>query len=455
MDLNDEKATRAIEELLSVWISSDEALIRRVAAVAKPARWRQLGQSPQWVWGQCKSGGIQWFRVVWHKTQLRGRCNCSVPAPCKHIWALRAMWHLQPELFLAKAEPDWVVDMGQTPVADEAVAAQRRAAARQRTQQQRLLHMQAGARFLEQWLADVLREGLAVLAGHDAQWWAEVCARLVDAKLGSLARHLEVRVAPLVGQALQWPERVAAELAWLHLLARALIKWDELPQMWKEEVMQLVGAYKRKAVLEQLPEVCDEWLVLSVQETQEGDLYVRRAWLWGRQHEHIAMLIDYAYDDKPWQPELTPNMWLWAAGVWYPSPTPLRFRVFRWEVRPAMAMLPCGHRKFSTFAQWYAELLAHNPFVRERPVIWEKVWPAFKDARWWLVDEDQHAIPMDCTPQVGWQLFALSAGEPVRVFGQWDGFVVRPLTAWKGAQCTLLCPYEPLQRYRRTYGNNW
>ncbi len=440
-------------ELLERLAGKDEALIARAAALVSEQQWRHLGMAEGLVWGACKSGGVQWFRTVARLDGTAHGCNCSVPQPCKHVLALLALAQAQPHLFGHDALPEWVPALLEGP-ADQAERAARNAAQRTRNRNQRLEAMIEGMRELERWMADLLRDGLATLPARSPQWWTEARARLVDAKLGALARRLEKRIEPLVGQGPDWPEQVAAELAWMHLLARAFAKWDELPVEWQEEVMQLAGAYKRKPELEKLPEVQDEWLVLHVEERDEGDLYARRAWLWGTTTRDIGFVLDFAPDDTPWQPPLEPGQVWWAAGVWYPGASKQRFRIFRYEARrPDQPVQPEGFAHWSAFAKHYAELLQSNPFVREVPALLEAVVPVRRDDHWWLVDAEGQAAAVGTDGREWWRLAAFSGGAPVRLFGEWNGLRLRPLTAWKGGEVAFITPWTPIaRRARRPYG---
>ena len=50
--------------------------------------------------------------------------------------------------------------------------------------------MSRGVEELKTWLLDMLREGLAALASAPPDYWESLAARMVDAKLGSIARRI-------------------------------------------------------------------------------------------------------------------------------------------------------------------------------------------------------------------------------------------------------------------------
>jgi hypothetical protein len=63
-------------------------------------------------------------------------------------------------------------------------------------------------------------------------------------------------------------------------------------------------------------------------------------------------------------------------------------------------------------------------------------------ARWsepWLLrDAAGRAMPVAASPEVCWALLAVSAGRPVDVVGEWDGFLFTPQAAAPAGQAGRL-----------------
>ena len=106
---------------------------------------------------------------------------------------------------------------------------------------------------------------------------------MVDAQAPGLAARIR-ELGTLPGSGEGWPERLLSECALLHLLARAYLRLDALPAPLAETVRARVGLTVEAAELlaDEGSLICDEWLVLAQQDTEEGRLTARRIWLHGR-----------------------------------------------------------------------------------------------------------------------------------------------------------------------------
>jgi hypothetical protein len=51
-------------------------------------------------------------------------------------------------------------------------------------------------------------------------------------------------------------------------------------------------------------------------------------------------------------------------------------------------------------------------------------------AVWQLRDASGAAVPLTRSFEHAWALFSISGGQPVTVFGEWDGRALRPLSVW-------------------------
>jgi hypothetical protein len=74
-------------------------------------------------------------------------------------------------------------------------------------------------------------------------------------------------------------------------------------------------------------------------------------------------------------------------------------------------------------ATWFAA----NPFLDRVPMALAKVVPVLDGGRYLVVDADRATLPLSRNGDV-LLLLALSAGEPVDVFGEWDGHSLLPVT---------------------------
>jgi hypothetical protein len=63
----------------------------------------------------------------------------------------------------------------------------------------------------------------------------------------------------------------------------------------------------------------------------------------------------------------------------------------------------------------------------------DAVWIEREQAGWRLRDQDGNLLALPPRYGQGWQLLALSAGGPLPLFGEWNGFSFSPLSVhWQG-----------------------
>jgi hypothetical protein len=79
-----------------------------------------------------------------------------------------------------------------------------------------------------------------------------------------------------------------------------------------------------------------------------------------------------------------------------------------------------------------SDALAGQPWFQRLPLTLSHAVPVFRNLRWYLRDADGREVEMRTSRDDGWQLGALSGGHPLRVFGEWLGERLRPLSAWRG-----------------------
>ena len=92
---------------------------------------------------------------------------------------------------------------------------------------------------------------------------------------------------------------------------------------------------------------------------------------------------------------------------------------------------------FGKALQQQAEALAQNPFLSLLPWLLNDVVPQHEHGQWWLRDSQNQAIPFIVQGEI-WPLLALSGGNPVTVFGEWDGQQLSALSAWQGQEVLAL-----------------
>ncbi|WP_139245557.1 SWIM zinc finger family protein, partial [Escherichia coli] len=180
-------------------------------------------------WGECKGSGSRPYQVRIDRQDLACKCSCpSRKFPCKHSLALLFLQVQHTASFTAGEPPEWVSEwltsrqqravrkeekkeQAEAKAADPQAAAKREAARNQK--------MTAGLDFLEQWMHDLIRHGLAQISAQQLPF-AGIAARMVDAQLPGIAARLN-NLTTHFTTAEVWPSSLCKELGQLQLIIDA------------------------------------------------------------------------------------------------------------------------------------------------------------------------------------------------------------------------------------------
>ncbi|TGE28556.1 SWIM zinc finger family protein [Hymenobacter metallicola] len=418
---------------------TDAGTLKRGQELATPAKWSKLGQTPTAVWGECAGSGSKPYQTGIDLLEPAFKCSCpSRVFPCKHGAGLLLLLARQPQLPPPAGPPSWLAEwLSKRQTRQQGQAAKETPpgeapdpAARQKREAQRLERMQRSAEELEIWLLDIIRNGLASLDKQPAAFWEQQAARLVDGQLPGLAAVVR-ELAGLRYVAANWPELLLARLGELYLLLGAFRNLPQLSEAARQEVRQLLGvSIKKEELLAQQPAVADTWRVLGQISWEEERLTARRTWLWGQTTQRYALVLEFAFGGQPFATALVPEGSYAGSVVYYPGlqplravPGPLTFQGIRARVAQAALPLPA-------LLEQYAAALSRNPWLREWPAQLRDVVPVLLPDETWAV---QHAptgqqLRLQCTALEGWQMLAVGGGQPLYLFGEWNGRSLRPLT---------------------------
>ncbi len=441
------RTSLSVEQVLA--LSPDEASTKAARGLLAPSKWPLLGAHDAAVWGECQGSGSKPYQtqVDVSGAALSFRCSCpSRKFPCKHGLALLLLQAQDASRFTA-AEPAWVAQWlaarkeraekqeakaaAPPPPVDPAAVAKREA--------QRWTRMAQGAQELALWLDDLSRKGLATLTGTADESWSKMAARMVDAQAPGLGQRL-LQAAAVVGRGVDWPARLLVHLGGLQLLVDAVAQAPQLPEALQSDLRQALGwPIERDTVVASGARVCDTWQVLAqVQLEREARLHERRVWLQGRQSQRMALLLDFAYAGKAFEHSWSVGTEVTGTLAFYPGADPLRAIL----VETVVDMAPAAPAGGAALGPWHvlAARMAANPWGLQWPLSLEPVVLQYRAGQlgaaqpWFLRWQDGaqgRAIALCVDSDDAWRLLALSGGMPLRVFGEWDGDCLRPLTAWR------------------------
>lgn len=416
--------------------SAGPAKLTNAKSLASAASWRLLGADDDFLWGECRGTTADWYQVVFDITSQSSFCSCpSRPKPCKHVLALLLLADQGGDAFSIQSQPpEWL----QTLTVKKASKTGKLPPLPDRA---RLDGMRRGLEDLRQWLQQVISQGLAIQESTKDSW-DHIAARMVDAKMGGIARRIRLLKAQ-IGES-NWPEIILGGLAELYLACMAFENWDNVPPAQQFDLLTMAGFNIRKEDVLAGKPVRDRWLVVGQRFDIEEKLNARRTWLLGETTHKIALQLDFAWGNTPFQEEWQMGHAYKAAFVFYPSAFPLRVATLECKQDNAPFKIGGGCEDFSILGQQFATAIAANPWLPGFPVLLDNVIPAAPTSStgWGLVDQSGHFISLQLSAMKAWQLLATSGGRPIQLFGEWNGTVFSAQSAFAENQMVDLSARE-------------
>lgn len=357
-------------------------------------------------------------------------CSCSARRrPCLHALALADWYNRAGAAAFPPFDqlPEWAaaqVKAGRF----AAVHPENSSSADRRAQRlfERLERAADGLADLENWLEDLARRGLATTLGESTTPFAHIATRMADASLPGLARlfrNLDTDAAP---------DQVADVLGACYLAIRSFQKRESLPPALVFDLQSFLGiSLKKEEALQNGVRVTDTWTVLGRFEAPlEERLWQRRLWLYGASGRY-ALLLDFAFGDSAFEPGLPPGTHWQGTLVFYPSNFPQRVvpsEELRAWAGPAPAI--AGYDCLDELAVAYSEALGRQPWLHWFPAVLDLI--PMPDLQ--ALDREHKAVSLCLSEQENWKLVAVAGGQPLRLFGEWDGHAFRPLAFWENSQ---------------------
>lgn len=427
-----------------IW--TDEAIIRaspdaityeRAKDISSNRYWKDLMGNEQFIAGECQSAGNQLYKTLVELEKPAYYCTCrSEKSPCKHAIALLLIYLKSSHLLtIVSDRPQWLQPLVEKQQKQQKLSEEERekkAAQKEKTKDERFKLMERGVAELETWLFDFIRQGLGRPEVQTPSFWDDFAARMVDAKLGSIGR--KIRLFKNVINKADWHERLLESLSDLYLFVRAFKKLEGLPASMQQELLNFAGVNPKKDELVQQQGLKDSWLVIGQTFGVEENLNFRRTWLIGAQSGQIALLLDFVWGRNPFPLEWNPGNVFNGELVFYPATQPLRALVknFEWSNSPFEGLK--GFATLEAFATSYAEVVSKSPWLVNFPVLLESVTPVLEDKTLYLVDAQNKRIKVEHKSGDYWKILALSGGQTLAFFGEWDGRCFRPLSAISGGR---------------------
>ncbi len=295
---------------------------------------------------------------------------------------------------------------------------------------ERFIGMQAGNAELQSRLLDLIRGGLVELDISPQQYFEEFAARMVDAQLGSIAKRIRSWATFREQFPDTWHETLLNELGELYVFSKAFQNFNQLSDSFQDELLAQAGVTTRSSDLFQQEGIQDEWLVLGQVTTPEpNNLTSRRTWLISKDTQKIVLLLDYTFGSSEFTTLWLKEIAYAGEAVYYPSSYPLRVAFKSVDVVPLFTEIS-GYQTIEAFLAAYAEALAQNPWLSQFPAVLTSVKPVFSENKFMLVDKEKKYIYTEGWETTSWQMMAMSGGQPISVFGEWNGQVFKILNVF-------------------------
>ncbi len=432
-------------------LAPNDSTERRGRMLANSSKWPQRSTNYEAIWGECKGSGAQPYQVQINLKGPKFKCSCPVrQLPCKHCLGLLFLYANSSAVFRYQAPPsdvaNWLskhfpsassADNHQSPPTSKNEETLEKAElAKEKRWQQRLLLMESGILELEQWLQDIIRQGIANTDATKAAFWNAAAAKMVDAKLPSVGVFLK-ETQQLMHTQRDWSELVVARLGTLYSWVEAFKQREQLPPALQHALFARLGKTTTKAaVLAEGQTQRDQWLVLgSFEDVDVEGRDFRRVWLHGWNSGRRALLLDYAFGSVSYEHQYwTGSVWRGELAYYSPAFAQRATWVMAEPLSNFSAVQPLPSTTFQAALGAYSKALSNNPWLQRFPMLLEDIsaqWTT--DGHLLLLDHNGQAIPLvELRPALQWKILALSGGHPIPLFGEWDGRAFRPLSGLDG-----------------------
>lgn len=417
-------------------LAPDESSRKAGEGLATARKWSNLGTDGRALWGECQGSGSRPYQTSIDLSEPAFKCSCpSRKFPCKHGLGLFLLCVNEPLAIQQEQSPDWVlawldkrteskekkerkIKEGPTSVDAEAQA---------KRQAKRHANIEDGLAELDRWLSDRIRQGLAKVQSESYEFWDQMAARMVDAQAPGMARMLRA-CASIASSGENWQERLLERLSTIHLAVQAYGRLATLSPEMQSEVKQVMGLTLSQEDVLASDGVADIWQVMGQNIEFEDKLRIKRSWLRGGKTNKWAMVLSFAYGAQPLDVSLRPGTYILAELAYFPGTTPLRALVKKRDGEPLAGPLSEVYTTADDALMDYARAKAKNPWLEVYPFAIENMTPVMVNDTFCLRDATGYLIKTGSGRMNKLRLLAVSGGKPIRVFGEWDGERLKPLS---------------------------
>jgi hypothetical protein len=417
-------------------LAPDEASAKAGQQLASSAKWVVRAQHSRALWGDCQGSGKTPYKTIIDLTNIAFKCSCpSRKFPCKHGLGLMLLHVQQPGAFTAESElPAYVSEWLDKRVQKETAKEQKEEkpvdeAAKAKRAESRDKKVAAGIEELRYWIKDVIRTGIMNVPQQAYQFNHNITARMVDAQAGGLANQLR-QINKINFYKDGWRRLLTKRLSSIYLATEAYNNAEQLPPAMVQELRTLIGWTTAKEEVMQQPAVTDNWTVLSVTTTEEGNITTERTWMYGSSSGRFALLLNFYAGGQAPQRLFFPGMCITAPMFYYPGVQPLRAVIGQYEAAAGVGItIPAGNDITNLYKDITVQL-SQNPFAEQMPFLLYNISLLLKDNKWFMMDEGGKGFAIVNHPDECWRMLAFTKGRGVACFGVYENEEFNIHTLW-------------------------
>jgi|HigsolmetaAR202D_1030399.scaffolds.fasta_scaffold00324_7 Uncharacterized conserved protein len=420
-------------------LAPDSSSAKAGTGLATLRKWLTLGQNEEALWGECQGSGSTPYQTQIDLSEPAFRCSCpSRKFPCKHAIGLLLLYAEQAASFQQKQPPEWVAKWLESRAQRSERKAQKAQAsepkdleAQAKRNAQRQKRVEAGLKELETWLHDLVRNGISSVQAEGYAFWDKPAARLIDAQAGALARRLREMPARIFGKE-QWADDLLEELSKIHLIIEGFKRIDALPEPLQHDLRVAIGWPQREEDLAAAEPVSGIWTVVGQTEEQAEPMKSRRTWLYEQASQRYALLLEFVPRFQAFDLALVPAATFEATLRYFPSNYPLRAALQN-KKELSTSPAPSGYQSIDELLDSYSRALSQKPWLNEFPMLLDRACISMlpnDNKRFVLRDQHDQGLPIAPDFERYLEYLAYIGGQPATIFGEWDGYVFRPLSMW-------------------------
>lgn len=417
-------------------LAPDDASAKAGQQLASNANWVVKYKHEKAIWGDCQGSGKTPYKTIIDIGNIAFKCSCpSRKFPCKHGIGLLLLFVANPDVFssekdLAPHVREWLdkrEEKETAKVEKEGKPADETAKAKRAESRERKVN--GGIDELRSWLKDVVRAGIMNVPQEAHRFALTITARMVDAQAGGLANQLR-QINKINFYQDGWQRMLVKRLSAIYLITEGYKNCEQLPAEWQKELQTLIGWTTPKEEVLQSHTISDIWSVLSVTNTDEGNIITERIWLYGLGTQRFALLLNFYAGNAVSQQLFVPGMRLKADVVFFPGVMQYRALIKTHDVLTHGDAVINATTDAQALQDQITSQLAQNPFVEQIPFLLADVQIVLNGDRWAFRDFGGKGNALGNPHDECWQMLAFTKSNACNCFGVYEREQFEIHTLW-------------------------